>query len=124
MSTIPPVDDSEFEDDRWRRLHKVNTHRVWIFLVAAISVIGGLIGIFSSTIDIGKTFGIVPADNTPPTLHVVHYRHLIWRWGLPEGIGQLVEASRAHLETNYRVVIRGGKVIEVRRENRAGLAPR
>jgi hypothetical protein len=52
--------------------------------------------------------------------HTAHFRHLVWKWGVPEGLMPLDAETRSHLVTDYRIVTRGGKVIEVRRENSAG----
>jgi hypothetical protein len=36
--------------------------------------------------------------------HAAHYRHVTWRWGLPEGLDEIDGETRGHLETNYRIV--------------------
>lgn len=51
---------------------------------------------------------------------VAYYRQLVWRWGAPEGLGPLDEAIRGRLESSFKVVSKGGKVLEVRRENSSG----
>jgi hypothetical protein len=56
-----------------------------------------------------------------------YYRQLVWRWGLPEGLGPLDEESRSHRYLNYKVVsqrpgvLQSPRVIEVRRENSSGI---
>jgi hypothetical protein len=55
-----------------------------------------------------------------------HYRQLIWRWGVPEGLGPIDDETRRHLETNYNVVMQRAsvtqpaRVVEVRREGSGG----
>jgi hypothetical protein len=51
---------------------------------------------------------------------VAYYRQLVWRWGAPEGLGPLSDAARTRLESGFKVVSKGGKVLEVRRENSSG----
>ena len=55
-----------------------------------------------------------------------HFRQIVWRWGVPEGLGPIDEVTRRHLVTNYSVTTqRSGiwaapRVAEARRENSAG----
>ncbi len=51
---------------------------------------------------------------------VAHYREMVWRWGLPEGLGAVGEETRRHRERNYRFITQMGRVLEVRVENSAG----
>ena len=56
---------------------------------------------------------------------VADYRQLVWRWGLPEGLGAIDAETRSGLNTHYNVTTqRSGlfepaKVVEVRQENSA-----
>ncbi|MGZ9006554.1 MAG: hypothetical protein ACXW20_22505, partial [Burkholderiales bacterium] len=58
--------------------------------------------------------------------HTAHYRHLVWRWGLPEGFAPIDAETRKHLFTSYGVTVRRGsilespRVVEVRREMSSG----
>src|SRR5712692_10545840 len=54
-------------------------------------------------------------------LKTAQFRQLAWRGGVPEGIGAIDAETSSHLQASYRVVRRGGKVVEVRRENGVGL---
>jgi hypothetical protein len=56
-------------------------------------------------------------------LEVAYYHALVWRWGLPEGLGRLDAETRMHRFSSYRIAKRRGRVAEVRLENSAG-APR
>lgn len=55
-----------------------------------------------------------------------HYRQIVWRWGVPEGLGAVAGDMRAHLATSYGVTVQRSnifaspRVVEVRRENSAG----
>jgi hypothetical protein len=49
-----------------------------------------------------------------------HYRHIVWRWGLPTGLDQIDEETRNHAAESYRFTMRHGKVLEVRRESSGG----
>jgi hypothetical protein len=55
-----------------------------------------------------------------------HYRQIVWRWGVPEGLGPIDEETRRHISVNYSVTTQrstiwsGPRVVEVRRENSAG----
>ena len=51
---------------------------------------------------------------------VAYFRNLVFRWGIPEGLGPVDEATRAHLAASFRVVAEHGKVVEVRHENSDG----
>jgi hypothetical protein len=57
---------------------------------------------------------------------VAHYRQLVWRWGLPEGLGPIDAETRGHLQAHYSVTTQRGslfeqpQVVEVRQENSAG----
>src|SRR5262249_33826672 len=46
---------------------------------------------------------------------------LIWRWGVPEGLGALDAAARSHRAATFHSVTQGGKVRRVRDENSAGV---
>ena len=48
-----------------------------------------------------------------------YYATLVWRWGLPEGLGLLDANAHSHSD-GYHVVTQGGKVRRVRSENSAG----
>jgi MTH538 TIR-like domain (DUF1863) len=50
---------------------------------------------------------------------ITHYHQLVWRWGLPEGVGYLDAEARSHLQRSYSVTTRRGRVLEARRENSA-----
>ena len=50
-----------------------------------------------------------------------YYQALIWRWGLPEGLGAVDTATRSHVGASFEVVSRAGKVRWVRQENSAGV---
>lgn len=58
--------------------------------------------------------------------HTAHYRALTWRWGLPQGLGEIGEETRRHLAANFNFTTRRAsllqrpQVVEVRRENSAG----
>jgi hypothetical protein len=55
-----------------------------------------------------------------------YYRHLVWRWGLPEGFDPIDAGTRDHLVTSYGVtvkrrgILRPPRVVEVRRETSSG----
>jgi len=51
---------------------------------------------------------------------VAYYQALVWRRGLPEGLGRLDAAARAHRLGSYRIARRRGRVVEVQLENSAG----
>ncbi len=55
---------------------------------------------------------------------VAYYQALVWRWGLPEGLGRVDAEARAHRFGGYRIARRGGRVVEVRLENSAGVPGR
>jgi hypothetical protein len=56
----------------------------------------------------------------------VHYRQIVWRWGVPEGLGPVDEDTRRHRAINYSVttqrssIMASPRVVEARRENSAG----
>jgi TIR domain/PDZ domain len=58
--------------------------------------------------------------------HSAYYRQIIWRWGLPEGLGQIDDETQRHLATHYSVtrqrdsLTQPAKVVEMRRQNSAG----
>lgn len=58
--------------------------------------------------------------------HTAHYRALTWRWGLPQGLGEIDEETRRHLGTSFSFTTRRAslfqppQVVDVRRENSAG----
>src|SRR5262249_47381895 len=58
--------------------------------------------------------------------HTAHYRHLVWRWGLPERFSPIDAETRDHLFTSYGGTLRRGsilgspKVVEGRREMSSG----
>lgn len=53
-----------------------------------------------------------------------HYREIVWRWGVPEGLGPIDEEMRRHLATSYTVsaqrpgIFDPPRIVEVRREQR------
>jgi hypothetical protein len=55
-----------------------------------------------------------------------YYRQLVWRWGVPEGLGQLDEETREHLVLHYAVttqrpnLLAAPRVVEVRGERSTG----
>jgi hypothetical protein len=51
---------------------------------------------------------------------VAYFRDLVFRWEIPEGVGPVDEATRAHSSASFRVVTEHGKVVEVRHENSDG----
>jgi hypothetical protein len=51
---------------------------------------------------------------------VAHYRALVWRRGLPGGLGRIDAETHAHLFGSYLVTKQSGRVVEVRWENSAG----
>jgi YD repeat-containing protein len=57
---------------------------------------------------------------------VAHYRQVVSRWGLPEGLGMIDAETRDHLSTHYTVTTQRSslfeplKVVEARQENSAG----
>ncbi len=53
-------------------------------------------------------------------LQLAYYRTLVWRWGLPEGLGRVDAGTRARRLGSYRIATRRGRVVEVRWENSAG----
>ena len=60
-----------------------------------------------------------------------HYRQVIWRWAVPEGLGPIDDMTRSRREAHYAVVTRrlgilqAPKVVEVRHQRGRGtLAPR
>jgi hypothetical protein len=48
------------------------------------------------------------------------YRHVVWRWGLPEGLGRIDEETRSQLQTSYRVVTQRERVTDVTHQNSVG----
>ena len=52
--------------------------------------------------------------------HVAYYRNLVWRWGIPEGLSVLDGDTRSHLWSDFRLITRRGRVVEVLNENNAG----
>lgn len=58
--------------------------------------------------------------------HTAHYRVLTWRWGLPQGLGEIDEETRRHLWATFSFTTRRAslfqrpQVVEVRLENSAG----
>jgi hypothetical protein len=51
---------------------------------------------------------------------VAYFRDLVMRWQIPEGLGPIGEATRAHLAASFRIVTERGKVVDVRHENTEG----
>src|SRR6185295_3374530 len=43
---------------------------------------------------------------------VTDYRQIIWRWGLPQGLGSIDAETRSHLETHYSVTTRRAGLFE------------
>jgi hypothetical protein len=52
---------------------------------------------------------------------VAYYHAMVWRRGLPEGLGRLDAETRAHRVDSYRIARRRGRVVEIRLENSAGI---
>jgi TIR domain len=63
-------------------------------------------------------------QHTRPTTS--HYRQVIWRWAVPEGLGPIDETTRSRREVHYAVVTRrlgilqAPKVVEVRQQRSRG----
>ena len=53
-------------------------------------------------------------DMTRPK--TAYYRHLVWRWGLPEGAAKIDAETHGHLPAGYSVITQRGKVVEIRRD--------
>jgi FHA domain/PDZ domain len=57
---------------------------------------------------------------------IAYYRQLVWRWGVPEGLGLIDDEIRGHRFLTYRVttqrpgITQSPRVVEVRLENSAG----
>jgi hypothetical protein len=55
-----------------------------------------------------------------------YYRQIVWRWGVPEGLGPIDEETRSHRFLNFLVItqragiMQAARVVEVRCENSAG----
>jgi YD repeat-containing protein len=49
-----------------------------------------------------------------------YYDRMVWRWGIPEGLGRLDEIARSHESESYRFVTHDGKVVDARREASGG----
>jgi hypothetical protein len=55
-----------------------------------------------------------------------YYRQIVWRWGVPEGLGAIDADTRRHLSSSYAVTTQRNsltanlRVVEVRRENSVG----
>src|SRR5262249_42210769 len=43
-----------------------------------------------------------------------YYRQLVWRWGVPEGLGSLNDEARSHLLVGYRITTQRGRVTDIR----------
>jgi hypothetical protein len=98
--------DVAFDDLRQRDRERRRRRRfVWATAVAVLCLLLG-----------GSGFGYW--DLVRP--HTAYFRHLEWKWGVPEGLRPLDEETRGRLETDYRIITRDGKVVEARRENSAG----
>ena len=53
-------------------------------------------------------------DMTRPK--TTYYRQLVWRWGLPEGVGKIDAETHEHLARSYSVITQRGRVVEVRHD--------
>jgi hypothetical protein len=62
---------------------------------------------------IGGSGGLYWMITQPKT---AYYRQLVWRWGLPEGVGKIDAATHDRLARSYSVVTAVGKVVEVRHD--------
>ena len=102
----------KFDDLRQRNYQRERRHRAaWVALAATLCVViaGGALAYWQMM-----------------RPKVAYYRQLVWRWGLPEGLGPLDEETRGHRFVNYKVVsqragvLQAPRVVEVRRENSAG----
>jgi hypothetical protein len=102
----------KFDDLRQRNSERERKHRTaWLAIAATLCLViaGGTLGYWHM---------MQPK--------VAYYRQLVWRWGLPEGLGPVDEETRSHRFLNYQVVtqragiLQAPRVVEVRVENSAG----
>jgi hypothetical protein len=100
-------------DELRQRDHERERHGrlVWGATAAALCLVLGGLGLFYW-------------DRMRPS--TAHYRQIVWRWGVPEGLGPIDDEKRRHLATNYSVTTQRStiwsspRVVEARRENSAG----
>jgi hypothetical protein len=89
----------KFDDLRQREQERERKRRAtWAAIAAALVLLVGVGG------------GIYWDMMRPKT---AFYRQLVWRWGLPEGVGKIDATTHGHLARSYSVVTQHGKVVEV-----------
>ena len=54
-------------------------------------------------------------------LKAAYYNTMVYRWGVPEGVGKLTTEMVKHKEIHYRIECRRRKVVDVIRQNSAGM---
>ena len=102
----------KFDDLRKRELERERHRRMVIIAAgaAALIVLGAA--------------GLGYRQMLQPTTS--YYRQVVWRWGVPEGLGPIGEETRSHLETSYAVtrqrlgLMQHPRVVEVRRQSSVG----
>ena len=62
--------------------------------------------------------GLVYWELTRPK--ATYFDHMVWRWGIPEGLDRLDENARSRASESYRFVTQHGMVRDVRRESSGG----
>jgi hypothetical protein len=92
----------KFDDLRQRERERRRKRRLtWAALAAALLVLIGGVG--------GVGWDMTRSKTT-------YYRQLTWRWGLPEGVGEIDAKTHDHLPRSYSVVTQRGKVVEARHD--------
>ncbi|MGD1038598.1 MAG: PDZ domain-containing protein [Roseiarcus sp.] len=93
----------KFDDLRQRERERQRKRRLtWAAVAAAVVVLIGGVGGFAWDTMRPKT---------------AYYRQLTWRWGLPEGVGEIDAKTHDLLGLSYSVVTQRGKVVEARRDS-------
>ena len=112
LRLVARILDVSFDDLRQREQERQHRRRLaWAAAAAALCLVVS-----------GAVFGYWQMMR-PQTSH---YRHLVWRWALPEGLDPIDAETRDHLMTSYGVTVRRGsilqwpRVVEVRRETSSG----